>query len=73
MWHVSWVLLLSCAALPALPETDARYAQPSRPTYYPDYAVYHDVDRYNRWAPRVPAQLQAPRPRVMVLMRRCAP
>jgi hypothetical protein len=34
--------------LPALPETDARYAKTSRPTYYPDYAVYHDVDRYNR-------------------------
>jgi hypothetical protein len=43
-----WALLLTYAVLPALPETDARYAKTSRPTYYPDYAVYHDVDRYNR-------------------------
>ena len=39
-------LAISAAVLPALQETDAR-AQ-TKPTYYPDYAVYHDVDRYNR-------------------------
>jgi len=33
------------AVLPALPETDARAQE--KPTYYPDYAVYHNVDRYN--------------------------
>jgi hypothetical protein len=45
-WARVLVLVLSAAVLPALPETDAR----PRPkaTYYPDYAVYHDVDRYNR-------------------------
>ena len=44
---VMW-LALSAAVLPALPETNARTQV--KPTYYPDYAVYHDVDRYNRSA-----------------------
>ncbi len=59
------LLLLSCAALPALPETDARYAKPSKPTYYPDYAVYHDVDRYNRWGAHTASGVpeRQPRPR----------
>ena len=53
-----WALLLTYAALPALPETDARYAKPSRSTYYPDYAVYHDVDRYNRYSAAAAAARQ---------------
>jgi hypothetical protein len=43
------VLLLAVwgAALPALPNVGAE-KQATKPTYYPDYTLYHNVDRYNK-------------------------
>jgi len=40
-----WVLLFAIC-LPDVKDTDARNHE--KATYYPDYAIYHDVDRYNR-------------------------
>ena len=40
-----WVMLFAIC-LPDVKDTDARNHE--KATYYPDYAIYHDVDRYNR-------------------------
>ena len=41
----NWLVLFAIC-LPDVKDTDARNHE--KATYYPDYAIYHDVDRYNR-------------------------